>query len=124
MNSQAFRAIVRWHLIESARIIRWRFYSRRWPLTRYCQPQCRTHILAAGVVALLLVAADSEPTRDDVIAAMKPFDGKSSAGVDHSTLTGKVVCGYQGWFAANGDGSGRGWRHYASRRKFEPGSCS
>lgn len=72
-----------------------------------------------------LVAADEpEPTREHVIAAMKPFDGKTSGAVDHSTLTGKVMCGYQGWFAAEGDGSGRGWRHYTARHKFEPGSCS
>lgn len=38
--------------------------------------------------------------------------------VDRSTLSGKVVCGYQGWFAAEGDGSGIGWHHYRSRRGF------
>jgi hypothetical protein len=62
--------------------------------------------------------------RDEVIAAMRPYDGPTVKGVDASTLTGKVLCGYQGWFATSGDGSDRGWRHYASRGQFKPGSCS
>lgn len=41
--------------------------------------------------------------------------------VDTSTLTGKVVCGYQGWFRCEGDGSHNGWHHYAGGKTFEPG---
>lgn len=74
-------------------------------------------------LASILAAAETDLTREQVIADMKPFEGKAS-GSDHSTLTGKVVCGYQGWFAAEGDASGRGWRHYTARDKFEPGRCS
>lgn len=33
--------------------------------------------------------------------------------VDASTLTGKVMCGYQGWFNAEGDGANRGYNHWA-----------
>jgi hypothetical protein len=63
------------------------------------------------------------PTRDEVIAVMGPYDGPSVKGVDASTLTGKVLCGYQGWFSTPGDGSDRGWRHYSSRGQFKPGTC-
>ena len=36
--------------------------------------------------------------------------------VDTSTLTGKVMCGYQGWFNCEGDGADRGWVHWTKRR--------
>ena len=35
-----------------------------------------------------------------------------------------MVAGYQGWFRAEGDGSGLGFHHYRKGRKFEPGSCT
>jgi hypothetical protein len=31
------------------------------------------------------------------------------------TYEGRVMCGYQGWFRAEGDGSGEGWSHYSDR---------
>lgn len=44
--------------------------------------------------------------------------------VNRTTLYGKVVCGYQGWFAAEGDGSNRGFYHWRGRNGFKPGSCN
>lgn len=35
--------------------------------------------------------------------------------VDATTLTGKVMCGYQGWFNCDGDGADLGWTHWARR---------
>lgn len=32
--------------------------------------------------------------------------------IDASTLNNKIMAGYQGWFAAEGDGAGEGWRHW------------
>jgi hypothetical protein len=37
----------------------------------------------------------------------------TSTAVDPSTLTGKVMCGYQGWFNGEGDGANRGYNHWA-----------
>lgn len=31
---------------------------------------------------------------------------------EESTLTGNIMCGYQGWFSAEGDGTGLRWQHY------------
>lgn len=40
------------------------------------------------------------------------------------TLTGKIMCGYQGWFNCPSDGTARGWVHWGSSGKFEPGYCT
>ncbi len=40
------------------------------------------------------------------------------------TLTGKIMCGYQGWFNTPGDGANRGWVHWGSGNRFEPGYCT
>ena len=37
----------------------------------------------------------------------------TSTSVDASSLTGKVMCGYQGWFNGEGDGANRGYNHWA-----------
>lgn len=41
-----------------------------------------------------------------------------------NSLEGKILCGYQGWFNAEGDGADLGWKHYLNSGKFEPGICS
>lgn len=40
----------------------------------------------------------------------------------YTSYTGLVMAGYQGWFAAEGDGSNRGWYHYqGANNTFQPG---
>ncbi|MCK5278480.1 MAG: xylosidase, partial [Cyclobacteriaceae bacterium] len=41
-----------------------------------------------------------------------------------NSIQGKIICGYQGWFNAEGDGANLGWKHYKNSGKFEPGMCS
>ncbi len=50
--------------------------------------------------------------------------GTPAISVDTRTLTGKVMCGYQGWFTAEGDGMNMGWNHWRGRDGFKPGSCT
>lgn len=40
----------------------------------------------------------------------------AASAADPSTLTGKVVCGYQGWFLHPGDTGNVGWRHWSHDR--------
>jgi len=91
-------------------------------------------VLAAAALAVAALAAAPGAERpagprasalDDAAAALlRPYKGPTAAGVNRKTLAGKVMCGYQGWFAAEGDGAGRGWYHWGQGRKFEPGACS
>src|SRR5258708_11097804 len=47
---------------------------------------------------------------------LAPYHGPVVKGVDTKTLTGKVMCGYQGWFGAPGDGrSEESWQHWTKR---------
>ena len=75
-----------------------------------------------AIVGLLLgshlVAADKpSPEFEAALAAtLKPYEGKSVRGVDASTLTGKVMCGYQGWFNCEGDGANRSWVHWTKAK--------
>lgn len=64
------------------------------------------------LLALALLLGAQAPPEDP----LRPYDGPSVNGVDVSTLVGKVMTGYQGWFSAEGDGSGRGWGHWTKNR--------
>src|SRR5262249_52988460 len=48
---------------------------------------------------------------------LQPYTGPTRKDVDATTLRGKVLCGYQGWFRCPGDGSELGWVHW-SRERF------
>ncbi len=79
---------------------RWNVFSRRHLPLLFC------------CASLHAVTPDSELVRAETL---RPYAGPSVKGVDTSTLTGKVMCGYQGWFNAQGDGAERGFVHWTKR---------
>ncbi|MHC4994885.1 MAG: DUF6250 domain-containing protein [Planctomycetota bacterium] len=80
---------------------------------------------AATLAPLNACAQNLSPRRQAIVdATLRPYTGPSVPGVDTSTLTGKVMSGYQGWFSCEGDGAGVGWRHYSKGGRFEPGACT
>src|SRR5688572_19805752 len=91
---------------------------------------CSSHVLARAVASLVLVVSAvpsdaAQLTRESVqLETMRAYTGPSARGVDTSTLSNKVMCGYQGWFNAEGDGAERGWVHWTKRRgPLAPGNA-
>ena len=58
----------------------------------------------ASLICLVAVSNAQDPSADDQ---------KRVAVVDTTTLTGKIMCGYQGWFNCPSDGADLGWTHWA-----------
>jgi len=72
-----------------------------------------------GLVAGILVFAFSAATETNGQNAgiLTSYKGPVVKGVDATTLNGKVMCGYQGWFGSPGDGSpDSDWRHWTKHK--------
>ena len=70
-----------------------------------------TSVPAAALVSLSLfiawsLAIASVPSRPELDNTLPP----------HPELSGRLLCGYQGWFSTPADGSGLGWTHYGFDR--------
>lgn len=91
----------------------------------FMQKTMKCFFISLLAVGLYSASADIKSQLDQVVSKMTPFKGAYQKGVDVSSLYGKAICGYQGWFAAEGDGHKRGWVHYKEgRRNLEPGNCA
>jgi len=77
-----------------------------------------------ALVAMLFAGAALHATES--VDQLVPYAGPSVRGVDTSTLAGKVMAGYQGWFNCEGDGAELGWKHWARDRSkpFGPGNVT
>ena len=79
-----------------------------------------------AAVTLLGALTVNSLAEDGTTDFARPYTGPSKSEADSSTLTGKVMCGYQGWFNCEGDGAGLGWVHWARdwRKPFAPGNVT
>lgn len=89
---------------------------------------CRRIFMKSSILSLVILFISTLPTvyaeqREDVL---KSYEGRSMAGIDNSTLKGKVMVGYQGWFNCPGDGANLGWGHWGTShgRRFGPGNLT
>lgn len=56
---------------------------------------------------------------------LSPYQGPTRNDIDATTLVGKVLCGYQGWFRTPGDPEQRGWFHWSSdRNRIDPSTVN
>lgn len=82
---------------------------------------CLAVVLLMGMWSPFARGAASE--REMVLSELQPYAGPSVKGVDTSTLSNKVMCGYQGWFNVAEDGAGRGWFHWSKGGTLAPGNA-
>lgn len=80
-------------------------WVRRWPLLR-CLPLAVSALLADGAQAAETSGGSAEEPW------LRPYAGPTRDDIDATTLDGKVLCGYQGWFNTPGDGTRFGFTHW------------
>jgi hypothetical protein len=82
----------------------------------------RLAIAACGLVTTILGVAHGDPPSLDAVrdALMRPAEVEPAATIDRDGLRGRVLCGYQGWFTAEGDGADLGWRHWRTADPASP----
>jgi hypothetical protein len=69
--------------------------------------------IAATLVLLGLLASRAAASQaPDDEPWLQPYTGPSRSDIDATTLDGKVLCGYQGWFNTPRDGSPFGFTHW------------
>src|SRR6266516_586945 len=73
--------------------------------------------IAAALLILAILPISISRAADSSAASpsepwLLPYTGPTRSDVDATTLDGKVLCGYQGWFNTPGDGTEFGFTHW------------
>jgi len=75
-------------------------------------PGVRLHLVRATLYAEPTALTKQRSSRP----WLRPDAGPARSDIDATTLQGKVVCGYQGWFRCPGDEEDVGWVHWSRDR--------
>mgnify|MGYP006969368937 CR=1 FL=1 len=96
------------------------------PTTSTAHPVAASRAFDFAICMLLFCGILTSLKGADAADPLTPYTGPSVRGVDTSTLTGKVMTGYQGWFNCEGDGAELGWTHWARNKNkpFGPGNVT
>ncbi|THD66815.1 xylosidase [Robertkochia marina] len=84
-------------------------------------------VLSTALLLVVSCSNDSDPVEEDLTSVTPdPVEEKvyDETGCLYTSYTNLVMAGYQGWFAAEGDESNRGWYHYKNDCGFYPGCSS
>src|ERR1044071_8894168 len=73
---------------------------------------CQAGLLIVGMLLATEVYAADSQARDAGEPWLTPYTGPTRTDIDATTLDGKVLCGYQGWFNTPGDGTTFGFTHW------------
>jgi hypothetical protein len=74
---------------------------------------CRRRLITATwAIVTLMTAGTLRAAESDDEPWLAPYTGPSRSDIDATTLDGKVLCGYQGWFNTPGDGTNFGFTHW------------
>ena len=87
----------------------------------------RKRFLFVILIIAWVMIGEFASAQDRVVGNDDPLSVEGSTErIDATTLLGKVMCGYQGWFNCEGDRSNLGWTHWArdGRRKMGPGNAT
>jgi hypothetical protein len=88
----------------------------------------RVLFFSFAIMACLASCSKSDKVKDIDPEVKPPVTSQDKVydmtGVVYKSYTGLVMAGYQGWFAAEGDGSQRGWYHYQGNGGFFPGNTN
>jgi hypothetical protein len=80
-------------------------------MTRTDWRSIATLLTILSLSACVARARQTPPAGSDE-PCLRPYVGPTRGDVDATTLDGKVLCGYQGWFNTPGDGSGFSFVHW------------
>jgi hypothetical protein len=82
----------------------------------------RTGVVIVTVLTMAAAGGSAETPLGPLALeqSLAPYRGPVKRGVDHSTLQGKVMCGYQGWFSHADDGNGLGNVHWGDVQRNPP----